>query len=183
MMTVDPQVGFKVKSYRSDRRIVRRMHYLPEVAPAFVEMAHRIVWCTAATTGVDGRPRTRVLHPIWEWDGTSLTGWIATSPQSPKARDLAAVPALSLTYWTPSHDTCTADCDAVFEDDPADVRAGWDRFANGPEPVGYDPAIIPGWTSPDAEAFGILRLTPHRLRLMDGSFMLRGEGRLLAWRG
>ena len=56
------------------------MHSLDTVAPAFVEMAHRIVWCVAATTGADGGPRTRVLHPIWEWDGGTLTGWIATSP-------------------------------------------------------------------------------------------------------
>jgi hypothetical protein len=55
---------------------------LSTVAPRFVEMAHRIVWCVAATTDTAGRPRTRVLHPIWEWDGQSLTGWIATSPNS-----------------------------------------------------------------------------------------------------
>jgi general stress protein 26 len=158
------------------------MDPLADVAPAFLEMAHRIVWCTVATTGADGHPHTRVLHPIWEWDGTALTGWIATSPRSPKARDLAGVPAVALTYWAPSHDTCTAECDAEFEDGAEERQAGWDRFANGPAPVGYDPAIIPQWTSPDAEAFGILRLTPHGLRVMDGSLMLRGEGRLLTWR-
>ena len=152
------------------------------VAPAFVEMAHRIVWCTVATTGTDGRPRTRVLHPIWEWDGTDLVGWIATSPQSPKARDLAGVPALSLTYWSPDHDTCTADCAAEFEPAAADRHAGWDRFKHGPAPVGYDPAIIPMWTSPDVDSFGILRLTPQRLRLMDGSLMMSGSGRALSWR-
>ena len=69
------------------------MNDLATVAPAFVEMAHRIVWCTGATTGLDGRPRSRVLHPLWEWDGARLTGWIATSPLSPKAPELAAVPA------------------------------------------------------------------------------------------
>ena len=38
------------------------------VAPAFVELAHRIVWGTVATVDPEGRPRTRILHPIWEWD-------------------------------------------------------------------------------------------------------------------
>ena len=52
---------------------------LERVAPAFVAMAHRIVWCTVATVGPDGAPNTRILHPIWEWDGDALTGWIATS--------------------------------------------------------------------------------------------------------
>ena len=144
-------------------------------------MAHRIVWCTAATTGTDGRPRTRVLHPIWEWDGSALTGWIATSPSSPKAAELAAVPALSLNYWAPDHDTCTADCDAVFESDPAAVAAGWRRFAEGPEPVGYDPSIIPGWDSPESPGFGVLRLTPRRLRVMPGTVMTQGRGELLTW--
>jgi hypothetical protein len=48
--------------------------------------------------------------------------------------------------------------------------------------VGYDPSIIPAWTSPEADAFGILHLAPTRLRVMPGSLMLRGEGELLAWR-
>ena len=159
------------------------MDPLADVAPAFVEMAHRIVWCTVATTGADGHPHTRVLHPIWEWDGAALTGWIATSPRSPKARDLAGVPAVALTYWAPTHDTCTAECDAAFEDAPAARQAGWDRFANGPEPVRYDPSIIPMWTDPQAEEFGILRLTPRSLRVMDGTVMTQGSGRTFTWKG
>ena len=50
---------------------------LNEIAPVFIEMAHRMVWCTAATVDVSGAPRTRVLHPIWEWENGTLTGWIA----------------------------------------------------------------------------------------------------------
>ena len=159
------------------------MSALTAAAPAFVAMAHRIVWCTAATVTPDGQPRTRVLHPIWEWDGASLRGWIATSPTSPKATDLAAVPAISVTYWAPDHDTCTADCDATFETEPEQLEAGWRRFADGPAPVGYDPAIIPGWDSPSSPTFGILRLEPHRLRVMPGSLMMAGSGELLTWHG
>jgi hypothetical protein len=122
-----------------------------------------------------------VLHPIWEWDGEHLTGWIATSPLSPKAAHLAAHPEVSVTYWAPTHDTCTADCAAEWETSPEARRAGWDRFLHGPAPVGYDPSIIPPWTSPDAAAFGVLRLTPTRLRVMPGAVMLRGEGRSSSW--
>ena len=114
-----------------------------------------------------GRPRTRVLHPLWEWDGAALTRWIATSPKSPNAGEIASVPAVSSTYWSANPRHVRADCDAAFE---------------GPAPVGYDPSIIPQWTSPDAEAFGILRLSPHRMRLMDGSVMTEGSGRLLKWK-
>ena len=83
-----------------------------------------------------------------------------TSPRSPKSADLARVPALSLTYWAPDHDTCTADCDAEFRNEPADRQAGWDRFAGVAPPLGYEPSIIPAWPSPDAPDFGVLRLTP-----------------------
>ena len=159
------------------------MSELGSVAPAFVEMAHRIVWCTGATVALDGRPRTRVLHPIWEWNGDVLQGWIATSPQSPKAAELEAVPAISLNYWAPNQDTCSADCAATFESDPDAIAAGWRRFAEGPEPVGYNPAIIEGWDSPDSPAFGVLRLVPYRLRVMPGTVMTARSGELLTWHG
>lgn len=158
------------------------MSTLADTAPAFVDMAHRIVWCTVATVDTDGKPRTRILHPIWEWDedAGTLTGWIATSPNSPKAKHLAAVPELSLTYWDASHDTATADCTATFVDDK---RAWlWDTFKNAGPPVGYDPAIIPQWENPDSPEFGALRLDPHRLRVMPGSLMLKGQGELLTWK-
>lgn len=111
---------------------------LAVVAPAFIEMAHRIVWATAATTDAKGRPTTRILHPIWEYEDGELTGWILTSPSSPKARHLAAQPALSLTYWHPNQDVATADCDTAWETSDEEREAGWNRFLVGPEPVGYD---------------------------------------------
>ena len=45
------------------------MDELSKVAPAFIEMTQQIVWCSAATVDTKGRPRSRILHPIWEWDG------------------------------------------------------------------------------------------------------------------
>lgn len=158
------------------------MNELTETAPAFVDMAHRIVWCTAATVATDGSPRTRVLHPIWEWDGDKLTGWVATSPQSPKADDLASTPQVSMTYWDRTQDTCTVDCNTVWETDQKERELGWHRFEHGEPPVGYDPQMIPGWTSYDAEAFGILRLEPHRIRLLPGSLMTSGIGKRLSWK-
>ena len=154
---------------------------LATIAPAFVEMAHRIVWCTTATASPEGEVKTRVLHPYWEWDGTSLTGWILTSPISPKARHLDVNPRVSLTYWTKNHDTCSADCDTAWELSPDERQAGWDRFATAPPPVGYDPKIIPGWSEPQAPGFGVLRLDPRWLRVMPGSVMLAGQGELLTW--
>lgn len=154
---------------------------LDQVAPAFVAMAHRIVWAGAATVDAEGRPWSRVLHPLWSWDGEALTGIVATSPLSPKAGHLAAHPHLSFTYWHPSQDTCTALCDAAWDDSPEGRRAGWDALAGAPEPVGYDPAIIPGWDGPESAGFGILRLRPWRVRVMDGTVLLGQGGATLTW--
>jgi hypothetical protein len=67
-----------------------RMNDLSEVAPAFVKMAHQIVWASVATVDANGRPCSRILHPIWQWDETSLVGWIGTSPTPVKRTHLAA---------------------------------------------------------------------------------------------
>ncbi len=121
------------------------MASLEQIAPAFIEMAHSIVWASAATVDANGRPRSRVLHPIWEWDGTDLFGWVATVPSPVKKAHLAVHPQMSLNYWTTSHDTCSAECLVEWYLDDETRTAVWSRFANGPEPVGYDPRIIPEW--------------------------------------
>ena len=157
---------------------------LPETAPAFVEIAHRIVWATAATVDPQGRPWTRVLHPIWEWDGERLTGWVATSPSPTKRAHLAAHPHASVTYWDASHDTVSAHCHASLHTDDATCTRVWERFAAGPEPVGYDPAIIHAWKDgPLSPAFAALRLDPWRLRVQPAAVLLEGKVDLVReWR-
>ena len=155
---------------------------LSVAAPAFIDIAHRIVWATVATVDAGGHPRTRILHPIWEFADGRLTGWVATDPGSPKARHLDANPFVSITYWDPSQDVAIADCRAEWETSADDRRAGWERFANAPEPVGYDPALIPAWTDPHADAFGVLRLEPSAIRVFPGSLLTAGTGELLTWR-
>lgn len=159
------------------------MNDLADVAPAFVEMAHRIVWCSAATVDTRGRPRSRVLHPIWEWDGERLTGWIGTAPTPLKRAHLAASAHLSLNYWTPAQDTCTAECRAAWAFDDDTRAAVWNRFREAPAPVGYDPAIIPAWDGPTCDAFAVLRLEPWRLRVMPGTVLMGQGGAELTWQG
>jgi Pyridoxamine 5'-phosphate oxidase len=156
---------------------------LAQVAPAFVEMAHRIVWATVATVDPQGRPRGRILHPYWMWDGRSLVGWIATGPTATKRAHLAQTPFVSVTYWTPSHDTCTAECRAAWAFDHETREWVWQTFKEAPAPVGYDPAIIPVWSSgPRSDSFAALKLEPWRLRVTPGSLMGGGgEGELLTW--
>jgi hypothetical protein len=156
---------------------------LPDIAPAFVQMAHRIVWATAATVDERGRPWTRVLHPIWQWDGERLTGWIATGPTPVKRAHLTAHPYVSLTYWDPAQDTASVHCRASLHTDDETRTEVWERFRTGPEPVGYDPAIIPAWDGPLSPGFAALRLEPWMLRVQPAQALLEGAGdQIMVWR-
>lgn len=154
---------------------------LSEVAPAFVDMAHRIVWCSAATVDRANRPRSRVLHPIWEWKDGVLTGWVGTGPTATKRAHLETSPYISCNYWTGNHDTCVAECRAEWAFDLPTRERIWNLFKSTPPPVGYDPAMIPGWDGPDSPGFAVLRLMPWRLRVMPGTVLLAGEGQVLTW--
>ena len=151
------------------------MATLAEIAPGFVEMAHQIVWCTVATVDAKNRPRSRILHPIWEWDGENLVGWIATGKTPVKAAHIAISPNVSCNYWAPTQDTCLAECAANWVEDQALKNRIWDLFANGPAPVGYDPAMIPGWENASSPGFDPLRLDPWRIRVMPGSARMDGS--------
>jgi hypothetical protein len=148
------------------------MTELGQVAPVFVEMAHRIVWCSAATVDARGRPRSRILHPIWQWDGTALVGWIGTSPTALKRAH----------YWSPAHDTCVADCRATWAFDDETRTMVWELFRKATAPVGYDPSIVPAWGGrPTSETFAALRLDPWHLRVFPGTVLLGQGGRVLVW--
>ena len=154
---------------------------LATVAPAFVEMAHRIVWATAATVDPDNKPRTRILHPLWEWDGANLTGWIATGPTPIKKADLDHVPFVSLNYWAPNHDTCRADCLATWHFDDDTRTTVWNAFKDAPAPVGYDPSIVSVWDSPTSASFAALHLAPVFVRVFPGTMLLAGQGEVHTW--
>ena len=37
-----------------------------DIEAEFMDRIRRVVWATVATVDTKGRPRTRILHPIWE---------------------------------------------------------------------------------------------------------------------
>lgn len=66
--------------------------------------------------------------------------------------------------------------------DEGRCREVWDEFVSAPEPVGYDPAIIPPWADgPASDAFAVLELEPWRLRVFPGSVLLGQGGDVLNW--
>jgi hypothetical protein len=154
---------------------------LAEIAPRFVEMAHNIVWCSVATVDEQSRPRSRILHPLWEWDGEHLVGWVTTEATPIKRAHLEVSPFASCNYWTPSHDTTVAECRAGWANDDETRARIWQAFKDAPEPVGFDPAMIPFWDGPTSPRFAVLRLDPWRIRLMPGEVLLSQTGNVLTW--
>jgi hypothetical protein len=132
-----------------------------EIEAEFIERVHRVVWCNVATIDRRGRPRSRILHPIWE----GATGWIATRRPTLKARHLANNPYVSLAYVADVAKPVYVDCRATWEDTLAEKQRVWALLLAAPPPLGYDPAPIFG--SPERDDFGLLKLTPWRIELAD----------------
>jgi general stress protein 26 len=131
-----------------------------DIADEFQKRIQRIVWCTFGTVDSTGRPRSRILHPIWE----GATGWIATGRSSLKAKHIAANPYVTLCYWDLQHEQVIADCRADWEDSVEEKRRLWDLYLHTPPPMGYDLAKL--WPAgPEDPTLGFLRLTPWRIEL------------------
>ena len=138
-----------------------------EIEEEFIKRVHTAVWCSVATVDGKQRPRSRILHPIWEGQGTTSngpTGWIATSPRSHKARHLARNPYVSLAYIADLAKPVYADCSAEWVDDFETKKRIWELYKSAPPPLGYDPAQF--FHSLDHETFGVLKLAPWRIELV-----------------
>ena len=130
-----------------------------DIEQEFTKRINRIVWCNVATVDPNGRPRSRILHPIWE----GATGWIATGRNSPKAAHLASTPFVSLCYWDQQHEQIYVACRAAWEEDAATKTRIWKLLAEAPPPMGYDPGAF--WKDASDPEYGLLKLTPWRVEL------------------
>lgn len=141
-----------------------------EIEQEFNRRVNRIVWCTVATIDTNGRPRSRILHPVW--DGS--TGWIATGRHSLKATHIEKHPYVSLSYWDQQHQQVYVECKASWDDRLEEKQRVWDLVKNAPPPVGYDPGMFwPG--GPASPEFGALKLEPWRIELFSLAEMASGK--------
>jgi hypothetical protein len=140
---------------------------------AFLATARRIVYATLATVDRHGRPRSRIVHPVWELEGERLVGWVGTRPTALKREGLAASGFASCLYWDPTHDVAVAECAAAWV--PADEHAtAWERLAAAPAPMGYDPSAI--WSDgPRGDGFAAIRLDPWRMQTRSATATAAGE--------
>lgn len=135
------------------------------LADEFLELTREIVWCTVTTVDAKGRPRSRVLHPIWEVIDGRPVGWIVTGKTPVKAGHLKANPHVACSYWGPSQNVVYADCVASWSEDAASKQHVWDLFMNTPPPIGYDLRGF-GAEGPNTPAFTPLRLDPWRVQVL-----------------
>jgi len=141
-----------------------RTHDFEEIRAEFLARVNSMVYCGAATIDGQGRPRSRILHPIWEEN----TGWISTSPTSLKARHLERNPYLSIAYIGDPAKPVYADCRTEWIDDRETKQHVWDLYLNAEAPLGFDPAPIYGSVeepNPGGPRFGVLKLIPYRILL------------------
>lgn len=148
-----------------------------DIEAKFNDVTRRVVWATITTIDRKNRPRSRILHPVWE----GSTGWIATGRNSHKAKHIAGNPHISCTYWDQKHEQVMAECKATWADDLATKKRIWDLLKTTPEPVGYDPSLF--WKEgPESADFGVLKLTPWRVEVWSLTDMAQGKPALV-WRG
>jgi hypothetical protein len=74
-----------------------------------------------------------------------------------------------------------AECAVAWAFDDNTRTRVWNLFRSAPAPLGYDPAVIPGWDRPTCDAFAVLRLEPWRLRVFPGTMLLGQGGEVLLW--
>ena len=130
-----------------------------EIQAEFTARVNKMVWCNVATVNEQGRPRSRILHPIWD----GATGWITTRPTSYKAKNLAVNPYVSLAYVSDIAKPVYVDCNTEWIDDPKIKQRVWDLLTNTPVPMGFDPEPI--YKSVTDPSFGVLKLIPWRLEV------------------
>jgi general stress protein 26 len=131
----------------------------------FLRFTSEIIWTTVTTVDGKGRPRSRILHPIWQVIDGLPVGWIVTGKTPVKAGHLAHNPHVACSYWSPAQNTVTIDCVASWVEGAASKRHVWDLFMSTPPPLGYDLTAF-GSAGVDDPRFTPLRLDPWRIQIL-----------------
>jgi general stress protein 26 len=125
-----------------------------DIQPEFMNRLQRAVYCNVATVDPKGRPRSRVMHVVWN----GPTGWVITWPGSHKAKHLAHNPFVSLAYVSEPQKPVYVECTAEWVTERSEKLRIWELHKTIPPPLGFDPT--PHYGTIEHEYFGLLRFTP-----------------------
>ncbi|MCB9461467.1 MAG: pyridoxamine 5'-phosphate oxidase family protein [Anaerolineaceae bacterium] len=143
-----------------------------EIQAEFEERVQAVIYCMLVTTDHNMRPRSRVVHPVWE----GATGWVTSRRHSPKAQHLEYNPYVSVAYLPNPAKPVYAECIASWEDDREEKARIWAFLKATPAPYGFDPGTI--FSSVDDPKYGLLKLTPWRIEvpsIPNGTLIWRGS--------
>lgn len=146
------------------------VNHFEDIQKEFMARAQQAVYCNVATVDTKGRPRSRVMHVVWE----GPIGWVITAPWSHKRRHIAANPYVSLAYISNPMKPVYADCTVSWVEDITEKLRVWEVHKTIPPPLGFDPAM--GYEGIEDKNFGLLQFTPWRIELAE----LKAES--LIWR-
>ncbi len=132
-----------------------------EIQNEFMARAQKCIYCNVATVDLKGRPRSRIMHLVW--DGP--IGWVITWPESHKARHLANNPHVSIAYIGEPLKPVYVECTAAWVTDPSEKQRIWELHKSIPPPLGFDPG--PSYGSIKHKYYGLLRFTPWRVELAE----------------
>ena len=138
-----------------------------ELQSEFMARVSRAVYCAMATVDRQDRPRSRIMHPIWDGPTNRAMngpiGWAISWPESHKAKHLARNPAVSLAYIADRDKPVYVDGVAEWIDTAGEKQRIWNLYKATPPPLGFDPQ--PYYGSIDHMYFGLLKITPRRIEL------------------
>jgi general stress protein 26 len=132
-----------------------------EIEAEFNKRVQQMIWCNVATVDEQERPRSRVMHPVWE----NMTGWVTSRRNAYKGKHLSLNPHVSLAYVADVAKPVYIDCVAEWEDRMDEKIRVWEFLKSTPPPYGFDPATI--FQTIDNPNYGLLRLTPWRIELVN----------------
>jgi len=141
-----------------------------ELQTEFMRRVAQAVYCSMATIDLKSRPRSRIMHPIW--DGP--VGWAISWPQSEKAKHLQANPSASLAYIHDRGKPVYVDCTAEWVSADSEKWRIWELYKSTTPPLGFDPELHYG--DIHHKYYGLLKFTPWRIEL--GSL----DGEAIVWR-
>ncbi len=130
-----------------------------EIQVEFMTRSQQAIYCNMATIDRQDRPRSRIMHPIWDGPIGRVISW----PTSHKAKHLERNPSVSLASIHDKNKPVYVDAVAEWVDEVEEKQRIWELHKTTSPPLGFDPQ--PHYGDINHHYYGLLRFTPWRIEL------------------